>query len=164
LLALQRWFNRNYNNDPHNQNYHRPDTDCHGRLNAVVVTGNGLDEMPEDSKRSQLWMGIGIQLVSFVVWAIIAIFFLGGSRQKMVTLGRDMDQWKQEWKERDKHITKMDLEGSVATKNFVTQYEKEQAKQYERLKHLEDEVSHLETMELKIDRLEKRLGEDGRPR
>jgi hypothetical protein len=120
--------------------------------------------MPEDSKRSQLWMGIGIQLVSFVVWAIIAIFFLGGSRQKMVTLGRDMDQWKQEWKERDKHITKMDLEGSVATKNFVTQYEKEQAKQYERLKHLEDEVSHLETMELKIDRLEKRLGEDGRPR
>jgi hypothetical protein len=130
----------------------------------MVVTGNGLDEMPEDSKRSQLWMGIGIQLVSFVVWAIIAIFFLGGSRQKMVTLGRDMDQWKQEWKERDKHITKMDLEGSVATKNFVTQYEKEQAKQYERLKHLEDEVSHLETMELKIDRLEKRLGEDGRPR
>lgn len=101
-------------------------------------------------------MGIGIQLVSFIVWAVIAIFFLGGSRQKMVTLGRDMDQWKQEWKERDRHITKMDLEGSVATKNFVLQYDKEQAKQYERLKHLEDEVNHLDQLELRVKRLEEK--------
>ena len=106
-------------------------------------------------KRSSILMGIGIQLVSFIVWAVIAIFFLGGSRQKMVTLGRDMDQWKIEWKERDKQITRMDLEGSVATKNFIHNYEKEQAKQYERLKHLEDEVGHLESMELRIERLEK---------
>ena len=119
--------------------------------------------MPDESKRSQLWMGIGIQLVSFVVWAIIAIFFLGGSRQKMVTLGRDMDNWKVEWKERDKQITRMDLEGSVATKNFIHQYDKEQAKQYERLKHLEDQVSHLEAMELKINRLEQ-IVIDGQPK
>jgi hypothetical protein len=119
--------------------------------------------MPEESKRSQLWMGIGIQLVSFVVWAIIAIFFLGGSRQKMVTLGRDMDNWKVEWKERDKQITRMDLEGSVATKNFIHNYEKEQAKQYERLKHLEDQVGHLETMTLRIDRLEQ-IVIDGQPK
>jgi hypothetical protein len=101
-------------------------------------------------------MGIGIQLVSFIVWAIVAIFFLGGSRQKMVTLGRDMDQWKTEWKERDKQITRMDLEGSVATKNFIHNYDKEQAKQYERIKHLEDEVNHLDSLELRIERLEKR--------
>ena len=108
-------------------------------------------------------MGIGIQLVSFVVWAIVAIFFLGGSRQKMVTLGRDMENWKQEWKERDKQITRMDLEGSVATKNFIHQYDKEQAKQYDRLKHLEDQVGHLETMTLRIDRLEQ-IVIDGYPK
>src|SRR4249920_3794329 len=89
-----------------------------------------------DNKRS-LWTGIGIQLVSFIVWAVIAIFFLGGSRQKMVTLGKDMAEWKQEWKDEKQHMTKMDLEGSVATKNFVHQYEREQAKQYERLQKLE---------------------------
>ena len=100
-------------------------------------------------------MGIGIQLVSFIVWAVVAIFFLGGSRQKMATLGRDMDNWKMEWKERDKQITRMDLEGSVATKNFIQNYDKEQAKQYERLKHLEDEVNDLDQMELRIERLEK---------
>ena len=115
--------------------------------------------MPD--KRS-LWTGIGIQLVSFIVWAVIAIFFLGGSRQKMVTLGKDMAEWKEEWKAEKAHITKMDLEGSVATKNFVHQYEREQAKQYERIQKLEDEVSHLETMALKIDRLEQKLG-DGKP-
>jgi hypothetical protein len=117
---------------------------------------------PKNNKHPIL-LGIGIQLVSFIVWAVIAIFFLGGSRQKMVTLGRDMDNWKIEWKERDKQITRMDLEGSVATKNFIHNYEKEQAKQYERLKHLEDEVGHLETMELRLNRLEQKLG-DGKPR
>jgi hypothetical protein len=115
--------------------------------------------MPEEShKRSSILMGIGIQLVSFVVWAIVAIFLLGGSRQKMVTLGRDMENWKTEWKERDKQITRMDLEGSVATKNFILNYDKEQHKQYERLQKLEAEVAHLEAMELRIQRLE-----DGKP-
>ena len=114
-----------------------------------------------NSKRSSILMGIGIQLVSFIVWAVIAIFFLGGSRQKMVTLGRDMDNWKTEWKERDKQITRMDLEGSVATKNFIMNYDKEQAKQYDRLKHLEDEVNHLDKLELRVHQLEKRAGIDG---
>lgn len=105
-------------------------------------------------------MGIGIQLVSFIVWAVVAVFFLGGSRQKMVTLGKDMAEWKDEWKAEKQHITKMDLEGSVATKNFVHQYEKEQAQQYTRLKHLEDEVNQLDKLELRIDRLEKKQGID----
>jgi hypothetical protein len=108
-----------------------------------------------DNGKRSLWTGIGIQLVSFIVWAIIAIFFLGGSRQKMVTLGNDMAEWKDEWKSEKAHITKMDLEGSVATKNFVHQYEREQGKQYERLQKLETEVAHLEAMELRIERLEK---------
>ena len=112
-----------------------------------------------DSNKRSLWTGIGIQLVSFIVWAVIAIFFLGGSRQKMVTLGKDMEAWKVEWKEEKQHITKMDLEGSVATKNFVHQYEREQAKQYDRIQKLEIEVAHLEAMELRINRLE-----DGQPK
>ena len=116
-----------------------------------------------DSNKRSLWTGIGIQLVSFVVWAIIAIFFLGSSRQKMVTLARDMADWKLEWKEREKQITRMDLEGSVATKNFIHNYEKEQAKQYERLQKLETEVAHLESMELRINRLEQ-IVIDGQPK
>jgi hypothetical protein len=111
--------------------------------------------MAEENKRSSIWVGVGIQLVSFVIWGIVAIFLLGGSRQKMVSLGQDMANWKTEWKERDKQITRMDLEGSVATKNFITNYDKEQHKQYERLQKLEQEVSHLEAMELRIERLEK---------
>ena len=78
----------------------------------------------------------------------------------MSTLGKEMEDWKTELKERDKHITKMDLEGSVATKNFVTQYEKEQAVQYAKIHKLEEEVGHLETMSLRIERLEKKIGED----
>jgi hypothetical protein len=119
--------------------------------------------MPENHKRSSLWVGVGIQLVSFVVWGIVAVFLLGGTRQKMVTLGRDMEQWKVEWKERNKDITRMDLEGSVATKNFIHNYEKEQTKQYERLQKLEEHVSHLELMKSQIDRLERRI-DDGKPR
>ena len=127
------------------------------------VKGNGTNDMEESHKRSSIWVGIGIQLVSFVVWAIVAVFLLGGSRQKMVTLGRDMENWKVEWKERDKQITRMDLEGSVATKNFIHNYEKEQAKQYDRLQKLETEVAHLETMTLRIDRLEQ-IVIDGQPK
>lgn len=111
--------------------------------------------MEGNSHKRSLWTGVGIQLVSFIVWGIIAVFLLGGSRQKMVNLGNDMAAWKVEWKERDKQITRMDLEGSVATKNFIENYNKEQAKQYERLKHLEEQVGHLETMEYRIERLER---------
>jgi hypothetical protein len=115
--------------------------------------------MLEERKHS-MWVGIGEKVISFVVGVIIAAFFLGGARAKIMTLGRDMDNWKIEWKEKEKQITRMDLEGSVATKNFIHNYEKEQAKQYERLKHLEDEVNHLDNVELRLNRLEGKLGKD----
>jgi hypothetical protein len=76
-------------------------------------------------------------------------------RQKVTTLETDMAAWKSEWKERDKYITKMDLEGSVATKNFIAAYEKEQAKQYGIMKELQTEVSHLDKVELRLDNLER---------
>jgi hypothetical protein len=120
--------------------------------------------MPDEpTRKHSLWVGIGEKVISFVIGVVIAAFFLGGARAKIMTLGRDMENWKVEWKEREKQITRMDLEGSVATKNFIANYEKEQAQQYARLKHLEEQVNHLETMNLKIDRLEQKIG-DGKPR
>lgn len=108
-----------------------------------------------EERKHSMWMGIGEKVISFVIGVVIASFFLGGARAKIQTLGRDMDNWKVEWKERDKAITRMDLEGSVATKNFIHTYEAEQAKQYKRLENLEEEVKHIRTIELRIDRLEK---------
>ena len=116
--------------------------------------------MPEEPHKRSMWVGIGEKVISFVVGVIIAAFLLGGARQRMATLGKEMEDWKTEWKERDKHITKMDLEGSVATKNFVAQYEKEQAVQNTKIHKLEDEVGHLETMTLRIERLENKIGKD----
>jgi hypothetical protein len=108
-----------------------------------------------ENHKKQIWMGVGEKVISFIVGIIIASFFLGGARARVQALGKEMDAWREEWKAEHKHITQMDLEGSVATKNFVAQYEKEQAQQYVRLKHLEEQVNHLETMNLRIDRLEK---------
>jgi hypothetical protein len=116
--------------------------------------------MPEETHKRSLWMGIGEKVISFIVGLVIAAFFLGGARQRVNTLGKEMDAWKIEWKERNQQITRMDLEGSVATKNFIAHYDKEQKDQYERLKHLETQVAHLPTIELKIDRLEKKIGAD----
>jgi uncharacterized membrane-anchored protein YhcB (DUF1043 family) len=114
-----------------------------------------------DNNKRSMWVGIGEKVVSFVVGVIVAAFILGGARVKVQTLGREMDSWKTEWKEKEKQITRMDLEGSVATKNFIANYDKEQAKQYERLKHLEDEVNKLDKLELRVERLEGRHGKDG---
>jgi hypothetical protein len=118
--------------------------------------------MPEDNHKRSLWLGVGEKVISFVVGVIVAAFLLGGARQRVNTLGKDMAEWKEEWKAEKQHITKMDLEGSVATKNFVHQYEKEQSKQYERIQKLEEEVKHIRTIELRIDRLEKQVN-DGKP-
>jgi hypothetical protein len=54
----------------------------------------------------------------------------------------------------------MDLEGSVATKNFITHYNKEQAQQYEQLKALQTEVKHLETMEWRLGKIERKFDLD----
>lgn len=107
-----------------------------------------------EERKHSLWMGIGEKVISFVVGVVVAAFLLGGARQRVNTLGKEMDAWKIEWKEKDKHITAMDLEGSVATKNFVAQYNKEQAVQNTIIKELQSEVRHLETMDLRIKRLE----------
>jgi hypothetical protein len=75
----------------------------------------------------------------------------------------EVGELKAERKEQADKITRMDLDGSVATKNFITNYNAEQAKQYDMLKHLSEQVSHLETMTWRLERLERKV-DDGKPR
>jgi hypothetical protein len=123
--------------------------------------------MPEETHKRSLWLGIIERAVTIGLTIIIAAFFLGGKREKLTqkvgTLESDMAAWKEEWKAEHKHITAMDLEGSVATKNFIAQYDKEQAKQYEMLKELQSEVKHLEAMKAQLDRLERKIGDPPKP-
>ena len=104
----------------------------------------------------ELWMGVGKQLLSFVVGIIVAAFILGRNSQKI----NEMIAWKQDVTQRWKadvapRIERMDRQGSISFENFEVGYEKEQAKQYMRIQKLEDQVAHLETMNLRIERLER---------
>jgi flagellar basal body-associated protein FliL len=123
--------------------------------------------MPEETKKRSIWIGIAERVVSFMVVFAIAFMWVGSTRQKVqqkvLTLETEMAAWKTEWKEASKHITKMDLEGSVATKNFIANYDKKQSGQDEELKKLREEVNHLELMKAQIDRLERKI-DDGEPR
>jgi hypothetical protein len=120
--------------------------------------------MPEAAQRRSIWLGIAERVVSFLAVFAIAFMWVGSTRQKVqqkvLTLETEMAAWKAEWKEASKHITKMDLEGSVATKNFIANYDKKQTTQDEQLKNLQEEVNHLELMKAQIDRLERKV-DDG---
>jgi hypothetical protein len=122
--------------------------------------------MPETPKHS-LWMGIAERVVSFAAVFAVAFMWVGSARtkvnQKVTTLEIEMAELKAERKEQGEKITHMDLDGSVATKNFITNYNQEQAKQYEMLKRLSEQVSHLETMNWRLDRIERKV-DDGKPR
>jgi hypothetical protein len=122
--------------------------------------------MPETPKHS-LWMGIAERVVSFAAVFAVAFMWVGSARtkvnQKVTTLELEMAELKAERKEQADKITHMDLDGSVATKNFITNYNAEQAKQYDMLKRLSEQVSHLETMNWRLDRVERKV-DDGKPR
>jgi hypothetical protein len=122
-----------------------------------------MDENNHKSRKHNVWFGIGEKVVSFVIGLVIASFFLGGARQRVSSLGKDWDEWKLEWKDWKQQITRMDLEGSVATKNFVNHYNEEQRKQYMRLDKLEEQTSHLETLEHRLEVVERKVN-DGEPR
>ncbi|HSW91704.1 MAG TPA: hypothetical protein VLG09_03605 [Candidatus Saccharimonadales bacterium] len=106
----------------------------------------------------ELWVGVGKQILSFVVGIIVAAFILGRNSQKI----NEMIAWKQDVTNRWKadvapRIERMDRQGSISFENFKTNYDKEQSQQYARLQKLEEEVNHLETMKLRIERLEHRV-------
>lgn len=89
---------------------------------------------------------------------IVGIFYVGGTRQKVqqkiTSLEDKVAIIEQHEKEQNELITKMNLQGSVATTNFINNYELEQGKQYKRLDKLEEQNSHLENLSYRIKRLE----------
>jgi hypothetical protein len=77
-------------------------------------------------EKQQLWVGIGKQVLSGMVGALVAAFLLGGARQRVVAVGKDMDEWKKEWKEVHKpHIDRMDSVGSLSFEHWKQAHDKE---------------------------------------
>lgn len=108
--------------------------------------------MSDDSKHSTR-VAIISGLVSLVLSIVFAAYIVGQRTGKVLVL----EKWQNETAPR---IERMDRQGTVSFEYFLTHYKEEQGKQYARLKALEDEVRHLETMQLRIERLEKRVGID----
>jgi len=82
----------------------------------------------------ELWMGIGKQILSFIVGVVVAAFILGRNSQKI----NDVVVWKNEMAPR---IERMDSKGTLSFEIFHIQYVKEQAQQYARLEKLENRLS-----------------------
>lgn len=99
--------------------------------------------MPETEKHT-MWIGIGKQVISGLVGAMVAAFLLGGARQRVVAVGKDMDEWKKEWKEVHKpHIDRMDSVGSLSFEHWKQGYDKEMARVDKRLEKLEERTKQL---------------------
>lgn len=107
----------------------------------------------DDPQKHSTRVAIISALVSLVLSIVFAAYIVGQRTGKVL----EIDHWKKDTAPR---IEKMDLEGSVATKNFIRIYDADQAKQYRRIEKLEDEVSHLDALQLRVERLEKRQGID----
>jgi hypothetical protein len=106
--------------------------------------------MTNEDKQA-MWIGVGKQILSGLVGALVAAFLLGGARQKVVTVGKDMDEWKNEWKTVHKpHIDRMDSVGSLSFDHWKIGYEKEQKHTEDRIKTLETEMKELQRQR-KID-------------
>jgi hypothetical protein len=104
--------------------------------------------MNTDPQKHSTRVAIVSALVSLVLSIVFAAYIVGQRTGKVL----ELERWKNETAPR---IEKMDLEGSVATKSFIRIYESDQAKQYKRLEKVEDEVGHLDAIQLRIERLER---------
>jgi hypothetical protein len=116
--------------------------------------------MAAEITKHPIWTGVATGVITFVLTAVATIFLFG---RQIGSLRQELDDlvaWK---KEAAPAITRIDRSGSLSFENFRINYEKEQAQQYSQLKDLQTQVNHLETINLRIDRLEQRVG-DGKPR
>jgi hypothetical protein len=96
-------------------------------------------------EKKEMWVGIGKQVLSGMVGALVAAFLLGGARQKVVAVGKDMDEWKKEWKEVHKpHIDRIDSVGSLSFDHWKVGYDKEEKRTDDRLKILESEMKEVQ--------------------
>lgn len=127
--------------------------------------------MAEDSKHSTR-VAVVSALVSLVLSIVFAAYIVGQRTGKVL----EIDKWKNETAPR---IEKMDLEGSVATKNFALHSEKEMIKHDERLKalehrmndlwssdrlkELEQDTRQIDVLKTKIERLERNHNRETNP-
>jgi hypothetical protein len=94
--------------------------------------------MPNDqSHPHSIWVGIGKQILSFIVGVIAAAFVLGSARQRV----SDLTAWKTKTEPR---IERMDSQGTLSFELFHKEYERTQLRQEEKLKELEKEIRTLE--------------------
>jgi hypothetical protein len=109
-----------------------------------------------DNNNKHVWVGIGKQVLSFVIGGIAVAFFLGGREAKINTLAADTENWKRQWPEEKSRIERMDSQGTLSFKFFREDYEKTQAQQFQQIKDLESEVKHMENLRMRIEQLEKK--------
>ena len=87
-------------------------------------------------------------LVSLGLSIVFAAYIVGQRTGKVL----DIEKWRNDTAPR---IERMDATGTLSFAHFKTNYDAEQSKQYKRLEKLEEATSHLEAMELRIERLER---------
>jgi hypothetical protein len=96
------------------------------------------------------WLNVSIPIITFVVGVISAAYILGQRTGKV----QEILDWKAETAPR---IERFDSSGTLSFKFFQENYKDEQAKQYKRLEALEGEVKHIESLTLRVDRIERRM-------
>lgn len=109
--------------------------------------------MPETLEKHSLWVGIWQAALGLFIGIVVSAFIFGRQAGDLRQKINDVVSWKAEAGPR---IERMDRGGSISFENFKTHYDAEQAKQYKRLDELEKEIRHIQTIELRIDRLEKK--------
>jgi hypothetical protein len=92
--------------------------------------------MPETAKHS-LWVGVGKQILSFIIGVIVAAFILGRNSQKI----NEVVEWK---KSTAPIIEHMNRSGTVSFEHFYKEYERQQTRQDAERKDLENRVRELE--------------------
>jgi cell shape-determining protein MreC len=114
----------------------------------------------KNNNRRSLFTGVAGGIITFILTAIATIFLFGRQIGTLRQELNDLVAWK---REAAPQITRIDRSGSISFEHFHDAYRKEQAEQYEQLKELKKEVNHLESMNLRLDRLEQ-IVMDGQPK
>ena len=99
----------------------------------------------ESNDKHSRWVALIKYIGSFSVGVVVAIFLLGGARQRVVTLGKDMENWNKEWREvHQPRIERMDSKGTTSFDLFHQEYLRNQHRQEETMKDLDKRVRELE--------------------
>jgi hypothetical protein len=108
--------------------------------------------MSEQLQKHSMWVGIWQAALGLFIGIIVSAFIFGRQAGDLRQKINDVVAWKAESQPR---IERIDRGGSISFENFKTHYDEEQGKQYKRLEKLEEQVGHLETLNFRVDILEK---------